>query len=502
MRQEEANEATAGLPRGFDPPSSNVTWCPNQFFDVVLPHFPRGLVRLVGYLLWQTLAWNDETGRPKRLSQRLSWDGLAVRARVSRSALGEAIEAALAARLIKRSAPDPTRQVAATYALRWAEAPYTREPTAFEGFFLGRGHRTYIPNQFFTVVIAREPLAVARVVGAVIRYSIGFEAERGFRRTEAALSCQRLARLTQLSERAVVDALQVALSAGYLQRIRAGRYGVNPVAARYALRWSDGFESPEAPASSARRTARADAGGSPKTSVEAVQKGVRRQSKNFSGLLEEMKPLRNETRAKPVSPAGSPDGFEAKQRRLQEMGFAGKSVEALAQYPRERIERQIAWLEGRAATRSPLGLLRRAIEEDWPPPRTARRRTASPAISAPIAVAVPRPTEPTAAERRAYGAWMRERLEALERSEPARFEAFQEHRERLKASLRYMHRDRPDHGILRGWDSEAALIAHLQAFDRSLPDLETWCRRHSPVERQCPAPSETRAAMKNSQIAT
>ena len=33
---------------------------------------------------------------------------------------------------------------------------------------------------------------------------------------------------------------------------------------------------------------------------------------------------------------------------------------------------------------------------------------------------------------------------------------------------------------LRGWDSEAALIAHLQSFDRSLPDLETWCRRRAP----------------------
>ena len=112
------------------------------------------------------------------------------------------------------------------------------------------------------------------------------------------------------------------------------------------------------------------------------------------------------------------------------------------------------------------------------------------------------PTEPTAADRRAYVAWMRERLEALERTEPARFQAFLEHRERLKASLRYVHHDRPDHGILRGWDSDAARIAHLQAFDRTLPDLETWCRRHADAGPQCPAPSETRAAMKNSQIAT
>ena len=41
-----------------------------------------------------------------------------------------------------------------------------------------------------------------------------------------------------------------------------------------------------------------------------------------------------------------------------------------------------------------------------------------------------------------------------------------------------------------------------EAFDRSLPDLEAWCRRPSPAVRQRPAPSDTSAAMKNSQIAT
>ena len=163
--------------------------------------------------------------------------------------------------------------------------------------------------------------------------------------------------------------------------------------------------------------------------------------------------------------------------------------------------RQIAWLGDRSATRSPLGLLRRAIEEDWPPPRTVRRK-ASPTTQVGPAPPLSVSTEPVPAQRRAYRAWMRGQLDSLQRTEPARYQAFLAHRERLKASLRYVHRDRPDHGILRGWDSEAALIAHLQSFDRSLPDLETWCRRRAPALGQCPAPSETSAAMKNSQIAT
>ena len=197
MRQAEADKATAGLPGGFDPPSSNVTWCPNQFFDVVLPHFPRGVVRLVGYLLWQTLAWNDDSGQPVETRHRLTWETLGTRARVSRGALGAALQDALRARLIQRVAAEPDDDVAKLFELRWAdEGPYVRVPKGFPGFFSGRGHRTYVPNQLFTVVVAREPLAVVRVVGAIIRHSIGFEAEQGYRRTEAALSCRALARRT------------------------------------------------------------------------------------------------------------------------------------------------------------------------------------------------------------------------------------------------------------------------------------------------------------------
>jgi len=41
---------------GFAPLQSNTTYCPNQFYDVVLPNFPRGVVRLVGYVIYRTFA--------------------------------------------------------------------------------------------------------------------------------------------------------------------------------------------------------------------------------------------------------------------------------------------------------------------------------------------------------------------------------------------------------------------------------------------------------------
>ncbi len=290
-----SSDGGAGLPQGFDPPSSNVTWCPNQFFDVVLPHFPRGVVRLVGYLLWQTLAWNDAQGQPRRTRHRLTWRALGARARVSRGALGEALRAAQAGHLLRIDAPERVPSPTATFELQWADGPYVRRPDAFAGFFRGTGHRTYVPNQFFTVVVAREPLAVVRVVGAVIRESIGFEAEQGYRRTEAALSCRALARRTRLSVRHVMLALQQAIGAGYLQQVSAGTFGGDAAAARYAVRWSDGFGGEADPFEDGKPGAvrrAAVAGRGSKRSTGAVQKGAQVRFKKVYSSKEEIKHLK------------------------------------------------------------------------------------------------------------------------------------------------------------------------------------------------------------------
>ncbi len=394
-------ESGNGLPQGFDPPSSNVTWCPNQFFDVVLPHFPRGVVRLVGYLLWQTLAWNDEQGQPRRTRHRVNWKTLGARAQVSRGALSEAIRAALAAHLLRPEGSDSAgtlgRVLPETLELCWQQGPYTRSPADFRGFFMGRGHRTYVPNQFFTVVIARELLAVSRVVGAIARQSIGFEAEYGHRRTDVALSCKALARLTNLSITRVHFAVGVALERGYITQVEPGAIGrgdAQPaLAARYALRWRDGgcggIQAPPFQATKAAGPAR-----SSKSDMAPVQKVEWPEFKKANGIEEEIKPL-NETLAKPARakvPAGAlpaPGRRPARkgeagdraalEARLREVGFTGRSIAALAVFPRERIERQIAWLEDRTATRSSLGLLRRAIEEEpaarWDSCAARSRRT-------------------------------------------------------------------------------------------------------------------------------
>ena len=80
---------------GFAPLQSNTTYCPNQFFDVVLPHFARGVVRLVGYVIYRTFAWSDRDGRPIGEQHKVSYRELIEEAGISRGALSEVIDEAL-----------------------------------------------------------------------------------------------------------------------------------------------------------------------------------------------------------------------------------------------------------------------------------------------------------------------------------------------------------------------------------------------------------------------
>jgi hypothetical protein len=72
---------------GFASLQSNTTCCPNQFFDVVLPHFARGVVRLVGYVIYRTFAWSDRDGRPISKQHQVSYRELIEKEGISRGAL-------------------------------------------------------------------------------------------------------------------------------------------------------------------------------------------------------------------------------------------------------------------------------------------------------------------------------------------------------------------------------------------------------------------------------
>jgi hypothetical protein len=352
---------------GFKAPTSNTTYTPNQFFDVVIPHFSRGVVRIVAYLLRKTLGWCDANGNPQEEQIEVSYSELEERAGVSRDMIRQALDDALAGKLIEcvregrpKLAHDPGQS--ALYQLHWDGSPaYKVRPAEFQGFFEGEGNRTDIPNEFFDVVIRQEPLSVIKVVGSIIRHSIGFQARHGRRRQQVALSYQHIGNYARFGSRSdLAKAVHTALECNYIIRVEAGVFSpfrFKRHSATYALRWCD---SPIG-----QRNAPAGKQSEIQTSNGQIFEPAER-SENRTSI--ETKP-ENETVKLPAVPAHQAAAFE----KLGAVGFSPKVAAKLAGgYSLENIERQIAWLPHRASARSPLGLLRTAIEENWPAPAKLR----------------------------------------------------------------------------------------------------------------------------------
>ena len=179
---------------GFAAPTSNTTFAPNQFFDACLPYCSRGVVRLVAFLIRKTLGWCDTHGNPQEEQISVSYRELVTKAGISRDMIRMALDEAVAGHFIecvREGRANATGQAgqSATHQLRWDASPeYRKKPADFRGFFEGEGNRTDIPNEFFDVIIPNEPLSVIKAVGAVIRFSIGFQAKHGRRRQQVALS--------------------------------------------------------------------------------------------------------------------------------------------------------------------------------------------------------------------------------------------------------------------------------------------------------------------------
>jgi hypothetical protein len=373
---------------GFAPLQSNTTYCPNQFFDVVLPHFSRGVVRLVGYLIYRTFAWSDRNGRPMREQHQVSYRELIEQAGISRGALAQAIEDATRAHLIRRIRSGQAARAGAAaessvFELMWHDGEYTADPAKFLGFFEGTGHRTYIPHQFFTRLLPHEPLSVLKVVGAIIRFSIGFEVKRRFRRQQVALSYSAIQRYSRIASREdLASALKHALASNFIRQVEAGRFdpkaGSASRAGTYGLCWASEHGSGRESGSKSVPVLDQEVGQSGSKAVPGERFNNRTGNGSESVPAERSK-IRTGIEIKPenITPQQQQPAAAAKSdksslpacRRLIEAGFDELAAKRLASLrPLEVIERQIAWMAKRQPTRNPLGMLRRAIEEDWPAP--------------------------------------------------------------------------------------------------------------------------------------
>ncbi len=360
---------------GFALPTSNTTYTPNQFFDVCLPHYSRGAVRLVAFMIRKTLGWCDEQGNPQEVRHAVSYADFE-QAGISRGMIRRAIEDAVKGqfiRCVEKPQSKKVRQAAisGSYELNWEErAEYVKDPQRFRGFFAGEGNRTYIPNQFFDQLVPIESLAVLKVVGSVTRFSIGFANKWGHRRRNVALSYQHIQNYARIHDRPSLSAaIQHAMRANYIERVEEGYFDPNAgklsKAAVYALRW---VESVQKPSNTATETSIG------MKTLPAVSSRKNR-FENPTGIG--MKTLPGDRYENPTDIEIKQTNKTSKQQqpiaatfeRLKAEGFDTKAAQAIAStYPAERIERQIAWLARRKVKSNRLGLLRTAIEQDWSAP--------------------------------------------------------------------------------------------------------------------------------------
>lgn len=103
---------------------------------------------------------------------------------------------------------------------------------------------TMVPNQFLDEIVPYEKPCVVKVVGLILRRTLGWVDEKGQRRQQDQVSYSEFAREMNMSLQAVADGLKIALEKGYILRVKPGAMrGGTPEGAWYSLCWAAASES-------------------------------------------------------------------------------------------------------------------------------------------------------------------------------------------------------------------------------------------------------------------
>ncbi len=351
--------------KGFEPIYSNYVFCPNQFFDICLKSNSRGMVRIVAYMIRQTLGWLDENGEPVQQTVKVSYNNLIRKAGVSRGAIAEALQRAVAMGFLDchtSARPDQRGLVgqSAEYTLKWSTSDqYANSLEDFDGFYSGEGHRSPVPNAFFDQIIPKETLAVTKVVGAVIRHTVGYQNQFGGRRSVTPLSCSYIQRYTAVSKReAIVGAIRHAQQAGFIARVKDGNF--SPIAneqapATYAIRWqgqADPIDTSSKWEPATDQFKKGTSTGSKREPGDRFKKGTSIEKTNSNNTFKQQAV---------VDLNGI---FES----LIKAGFDRHSAgNLLRKSGVEVVKRQLDWIDARNP-KNKTAMLRRAIEHDWKAP--------------------------------------------------------------------------------------------------------------------------------------
>ncbi|MDB4614160.1 hypothetical protein OAH18_00580 [bacterium] len=336
----------------------------------------RGVVRVTGHVLYQTLRWMDDDGKPVTTDIPASFDAIVNHAGVSRGSVRPSLDISMSEHFIE-CAQLPSRNRAGStgrvgeYRIVWAD----QVTDVFAGFYAGEGRRTPVPHAFFTEVIPVEALAVIRVVAAVIRHTAGYTSQFGGRRKTATLSYSALQAYTGLSRQSLADAIKAAISKGYIVADERGVFSpdqTEQVASTYRLKWL--------------QKDRSSLKGSKSRPEEIVQKVD--QKERFKKLTSVSSKSRPAERFKKLTSNKETEKETSKQQHvvaenqnsftmLIDIGFEKKIAQHLSvMRSEEEIQNQIKWMPMRSVNSNALGLLRKAIEENWSKPKvTARNGT-------------------------------------------------------------------------------------------------------------------------------
>lgn len=119
---------------------------------------------------------------------------------------------------------------AGLYALRWdSDSPYTSDIDEFNGFYDdgNSGCMTRVPDLYFDYTIPNERLSVVRIVGCILRNTIGYQAGRGVRRLQVQYSQRQIMEKTGITSAGVLsDALSAAKKNGHIIEVQVTSTGM------------------------------------------------------------------------------------------------------------------------------------------------------------------------------------------------------------------------------------------------------------------------------------
>ena len=348
----------SGTFNGFEHYNASFVFCPNEYLDYCVNAFDRGVVRAVGYVLYQTLRWIDDDGQPIQQDVTTPYNKLIAEAGVGRSSIRTALAMGVGARFVECIRPANRKRknedaVQGQYRVSWSEG----EADSFDGF-RSVGCKTMVPHQFFTTVLPFETLSVIRVVAAVIRNTVGYETKVG-RRKLVPLSYSQLQRITRLSRGVLASGIRTAIDRGYIEAVEQGCFSPDQEQQKstvYRIRWTS------AAASTGRAT------------QDQSENRTSNSSKSEPGNQSDIRTTKKENSKQPFKQQAAADNNKSIQL-LTEQGIGkAKAVEVARSVSEDQIRKQIEWMPHRSIRSNPAGYLVAACQNDYAEPDALVRK--------------------------------------------------------------------------------------------------------------------------------